>query len=136
MKKRRHYRGGFNRAGMVARARDLRRNETLAELCLWNFLRNRQLHNFKFRRQHQLGGYIVDFYCHDAQLVIECDGSIHETNENWQHDQARDAYMAGYGLRVFRFTNEEVLNNTEVVLRKIAEFLVDSNGDASTKNQE
>src|SRR5687768_11550895 len=97
---RRHYRGGLNRAGMVSRSRQLRRNETKAESCLWELLRNRQLHGFKFRRQHQFGGYIVDFYCHEAQLVIECDGPIHETNENWQHDQARSAYMAGYGLRV------------------------------------
>ena len=105
-------------------ARELRANQTEAESCLWSLLRNRQMHGFKFRRQHQFGDYIADFYCHEAQLVIECDGSIHETNENWQHDQARDAYMVGQGLRVLRFKNEEVLNNTVDVLRKIAECLV------------
>ena len=119
---------------MVSRSRELRRNATEAESCLWKLLCNRQLYGFKFRRQHQFGSYIVDFYCHEAQLVIECDGPIHETNENWQHDQARSAYMVGYGLRVLRFTNEEVLNNTEAVLRKIAEFL-SSNLDASSKNK-
>lgn len=124
VKKRRHYRGGFNRAGMLTRARELRANQTLAESCLWEKLRNRQLYGFRFRRQHQFGDYIADFYCHEAQLVLECDGSVHETNENWRHDQARDAYMVGQGLRVLRFTNEEVLNNTDEVLRKIAEFLV------------
>lgn len=120
---------------MVPRSRQLRRNETEAESCLWEVLRNRQLHGFKFRRQHQVGGYIVDFYCHEAQLVIECDGPIHETNENWQHDQARSAYMVGYGLRVLRFTNNEVLNNTETVLRKVAQFLVGTNIDAPSKKQ-
>ncbi len=109
---------------MLTRVRELRINQTPAEACLWSKLRNRQVFGFKFRRQHQFGDYIADFYCHEAQLVIECDGVIHETNENWQHDQARDAYMVGQGLRVLRFTNHEVLNNTEEVLDKIAEFLV------------
>lgn len=70
------------------------------------------------------------------QLVIECDGVIHEDNESWQHDHARDAYMVGYGLHVMRFTNEEVLNNTENVLRKVAEFLLSANVDASFKKQQ
>lgn len=124
VKKRRHYRGGYNRTGMVARARELRANQTQAESYLWSMLRDRQMSGFKFRRQHQFGDYIADFYCHEAQLVIECDGSIHQTNENWQHDQVRDAYMIGQGLQVLRFKNEDVLNKTDEVLRKIAECLV------------
>lgn len=124
VEKRRHYRGGFNRAGMVTRARELRANQTQAESCLWSMLRDRQMYGFKFRRQHQFGDYIADFYCHEAQLVIECDGSIHQSNESWQHDRARDAYMIGQGLQVLRFKNEDVLNKTAEVLRKIAEFLV------------
>ena len=67
--------------------------------------------------------------------MIECDGPIHEANENWQHDQARSAYMAGYGLRVMRFTNEEVLNHIEAVLRKVAEFLVGTNVDVPSEIQ-
>ena len=109
---------------MVTRARELRTNETQAEACLWTNLRNRQLHGFKFRRQHQLGNYITDFYCQEAQLVIECDGSVHQTNGASHHDQTRDAYMVGQGLRVLRFSNDEVLNNTEAVLRKIAKHLL------------
>lgn len=124
VKKRRHYRGGFNRAGMATRARALRANQTLAESCLWDKLRDRRMYGFKFRRQHQFGDYIADFYCHEAQLVIECDGLVHETNENWQHDQARDAYMVGQGLRVLGFTNDEVMNNTEEILNQISGFLV------------
>jgi very-short-patch-repair endonuclease len=124
VKKRRHYRGGYNRTGMVARARELRANQTQAESYLWSMLRDRQMSGFKFRRQHQFGDYIADFYCHEAQLVIECDGSIHQTNENWQHDQVRDAYMIAQGLQVLRFKNEDVLNKADEVLRKIAERLV------------
>jgi very-short-patch-repair endonuclease len=125
VRKRRHYRGELNHAGMVTRARELRINETPAESCLWSKLRNRQLHGFKFRRQHQFGNYITDFYCHEAQLVIECDGLVHDTNEAWQHDQTRDAYMIGQGLRVLRFSNDEVLNDTEAVLRTIAAVLAE-----------
>jgi type I restriction enzyme R subunit len=124
VKKRRHYRGGFNYAGMATHARKLRSKQTEAESCLWRLLRNRQVCGFKFRRQHQFGDYIADFYCHEAQLVIECDGSIHDINENWQHDQTRDAYMVGHGLRVLRFTNDEVLNNTSAVLNRIAVYLI------------
>jgi very-short-patch-repair endonuclease len=86
---------------------------------------------FKFRRQHQFGNYIADFYCHEAQLVIECDGSIHNLNDSWQHDQSRDVYMIGQGLRVLRFSNEEVLENTGAVLLKIAEYLPSSRDDAA-----
>ena len=63
--------------------RELRAKETEPEVVLlWKLLRNRQLLGLKFRRQHQFGDYVVDFYCHEAQLVIECDGSVHENNSN------------------------------------------------------
>lgn len=81
------------------------------------------MHGFKFRRQHQFGNYIADFYCHEAQLVIECDGLVHNTKA-WQHDQTRDAYMVGQGLRVLRFSNDEMLNDIEAVLHKITKYLV------------
>jgi NADH:ubiquinone oxidoreductase subunit E len=78
---------------------------------------------FKFRRQHQFGDYVADFYCHEAQLVVECDGAVHEENERWQHDQARDAYLTGHGLRVLRFTNEQVLEDIEITLKEISSYL-------------
>jgi len=81
------------------------------------------LRGFKFRRQHQFGDYLTDFFCNEAKLVVECDGLIHETNERWQHDQVRDAYMVSQGLRVLRFTNEQVLNDSERVLEEIANYL-------------
>jgi very-short-patch-repair endonuclease len=121
--KARQYRGGYAFAGLVERARELRKTQTTAEALLWELLRNRQLLGFKFRRQHQFGDYIADFYCHEAQLVIECDGRVHDPNEAWHHDQERDAYMIAQGLRVLRFPNERILSDTENILEEIAVFL-------------
>ncbi|MDX6611167.1 MAG: type restriction enzyme subunit [Blastocatellia bacterium] len=123
MRKARQYRGGYQFAGLVCRARELRQQQTPAEEVLWQLLRNRQLLGFKFRRQHQFGDYITDFYCHEAQLVVECDGSAHDTNEAWHHDQERDAYMIAQGLRVLRFTNDRILSETGEVLDQIAKYL-------------
>ncbi len=83
MKAKRHYRGGYRSAGLTKLARELRKQQTSAEDLLWQLLRDRRLLGFKFRRQHQFGGYVADFFCREAQLVIECDGEIHNRNEAW-----------------------------------------------------
>ena len=72
-----HYRGGFDFSGLVERARELRKQQTPAEDLLWELIRNRQLADLKFRRQHQIGDYVVDFYCYEARLVVEVDGDVH-----------------------------------------------------------
>ncbi|MEO6391487.1 MAG: endonuclease domain-containing protein [Pyrinomonadaceae bacterium] len=118
-----HYRGGFDFTGLLARARKLRRGQTTAEEFLWRMLRNRQFGGYKFRRQHQYGNYIVDFYCHQAELVVECDGPIHEENEQWQHDQERSIYLNSQGLRILRFANDDILNHPEQVLATIGRKL-------------
>jgi len=123
VKKQRHYRGGYQFAGSARLAREFRTSQTKAEAVLWQHLRNRQLLGFKFRRQHQFGDYIADFYCHEASLVIECDGSVHDQNEQWHHDQNRDAYMVASGLRVLRFTNDQILDDSEMVLKEISKYL-------------
>jgi len=123
MNKPRQYRGGFEYSGSLTLTRELRQTSTEAEAFLWDRLRNRQLLGFKFRRQHQIGKYVVDFYCDKAGLVIECDGGIHSRAQIWHHDQNREAYMSGLGLRTLRFTNEEVLNETERVLNEISDYL-------------
>jgi very-short-patch-repair endonuclease len=122
----RQYRGGYQFAGLVNLARDLRAKQTTAEALLWQLLRNRQLLGFKFRRQHQFGDYIADFSCHECHLVVECDGSVHDENERWHHDQKRDAYMVANGLRVLRFTSQQILNNTDNVLQTISKYLTSS----------
>ena|SRR2546421_3918405 len=128
MKRDRSYRGGYQFAGLVEIARTLRREQTSAEALLWALLRDRQLLGFKFRRQHQFGDYVADFYCRDASLAIECDGSVHEANEQWHHDQARDAYFAGQEILVLRFSNSQILDETETVLRAIAKHLPSPSG--------
>jgi len=124
VRKLRHYRGGCDFAGLKTLARELRKDQTSAEELLWSLLRNRQLLGFKFRRQHQFGRYVADFYCRNAQLVIECDGSAHNSNEQWHHDRNRDAYMELQGLTVLRFSNERVLKDTDSVIDEIASRLV------------
>src|SRR5260370_40924815 len=102
MRKARQYRGGYQVSGLKELARGLRNEQTTAEGFLWQLLRNRRFLGFKFRRQHQFGDYVADFYCHEAGLIVECDGSVHEANEQWHHDQNRDAYKIAQGLKSLR----------------------------------
>ena len=133
MRKQRHYRGGYQSAGKTKLARELRASQTVAEERLWEHLRDRRLYGFKFRRQHQFGDYVTDFYCREAALVVECDGAVHERNESWQHDASRDAYMTSQGIRVLRFSNARVLNDTYSVLEELAECLPRPSGGSSLK---
>jgi len=128
MIKQRHYRAGYQVAGLASVARDLRRSQTSAESLLWELLRDRKLLGFKFRRQHQIGDYVTDFFCSEAYLAIECDGLIHQTSEQWHHDQIRDAWMAAQGIRVLRFANERLLNDTLSVLEEIAMYFPSPSG--------
>jgi very-short-patch-repair endonuclease len=106
-------------SGMLARVRELRKNATDAEALLWEVLRDRQLDGYKFRRQHPLGGYILDFYCHDSRLAIEIDGSVHRETEQGQHDAQRSEFLNEQGITVVRFWNHEVIQETSSVLQKI-----------------
>ena len=100
-------------------ARLLRQQLTPAEEMLWQALRGRKLNQLKFRCQHPVGRFIVDFYCPSAKLVIEVDGGIHSQQQSY--DQARTEQMQAFGYRVLRFTNEEVINDLSNVLIQIAE---------------
>jgi len=104
------------------RERELRRASTEAEQRLWYLLRDRRLDGFKFRRQHRIGPYYVDFVCHRAQLVVEADGGQHATHASY--DAARTHYLESRGLRVLRFWNHEVLGDTEAVLDAVLEGLL------------
>jgi len=123
-----HYRGGYDFSGLLELAREMRKKKTPAEDLLWELLRDRQLCNAKFRRQHQFGDYLCDFYCHDAKLVVECDGEPHHTAKGKQHDAKRDAFLKAQGLTVLRFENQRVLNDTDAVLREIAALLPSPGG--------
>ncbi|QJB43482.1 Eco57I restriction-modification methylase domain-containing protein [Dolichospermum flos-aquae] len=106
---------------LLIRARELRQTQTPAEQVLWECLRDRRLCDAKFRRQHNIGRFIADFYCHSAKLVIELDGSVH--NSQVEQDQERDAWMRSQGITVLRFRNQEVFDDLERVLLRIAEIL-------------
>lgn len=101
----------------------LRNNPTPAEKRLWDKLRNSQLAGKKFRRQHSVGNYILDFYCPQHQLAIELDGDSHFTELGMEYDARRTACLIKVGIRVLRFTNSEVFENLENVLERIRENL-------------
>ena len=101
----------FNRPEQKARRRELRNRPTEAEHLLWYQLRGAQLDGRKFRRQHGIGPYIVDFYCPEEKLVIELDGDIHDEPEVKARDVIREAYLVGEGLKVLRFGNEQALGD-------------------------
>ena len=106
------------------RCRRLRRDATDAERRLWQLLRGRRFCGFKFRRQHEFGPYILDFFCADQGLVIEADGGQHFLAEGIEQDQARDAYLAARGLRVLRFTNREIFLSPMSVEAEIERQLI------------
>ena len=108
---------------MRERRRELRKSSTEAEDILWFELRSSKL-GVKFKRQHSIGGYIVDFYCSAFKLVVELDGEIHNTTKSREYDQIRDNFLNELGLKVLRFKNEEVEKNTEQILEKIRTCLV------------
>jgi very-short-patch-repair endonuclease len=83
--------------------RELRKNLTAAEATLWKFLQNRQLKGKKFRRQHGVGKYILDFYCPSLKLAIELDGDPHFSEEGIRHDEIRTAFLKTLNIRVIRF---------------------------------
>jgi adenine-specific DNA-methyltransferase len=108
----------------VQRARRLRRSATDAENRLWSRLRNRQIANLKFRRQHPLGNRIVDFFCAEAKLAIELDGSGHLTDNGQKSDLDREIELYEKGIRVLRFYNHDIAKNLDGVLNEII-YVVD-----------
>lgn len=98
----------------VRQARSFRKNPTDAERRLWSHLRNRQLVGLKFRRQHPLGGRTVDFFCAEAKLAIELDGSGHAFDLKRESDLDREIELYEKGVRVLRFWNSEILENLAI----------------------
>ena len=109
---------------LKSRLREMRHTATDAEAFLWRILRNRAFHDAKFRRQHPLGGYILDFYCHEANLAIELDGSQHNENEQVKYDDERTKILREqHGIEVIRFWNSDLLNKTEEVFNTLWDVL-------------
>jgi very-short-patch-repair endonuclease len=103
---------------MIDCARALRQTETSPEQLLWLALRNGQIGGMKFRRQHPIGPYVADFYCHNAGLVVEVDGMSHD--DKIRQDAEKMQFIEGQTLRILRVTNEDVMHDLDAVTREIA----------------
>lgn len=103
---------------ILARAREMRHPQTPTEAALWRVLRNRQT-GFKFRRQHPIYRFIIDFYCAQAKLLIEVDGESHLEPEQISYDSARTEYLENLGYKLIRFTNDDVRYNIQAVAAAI-----------------
>ena len=104
-------------------ARDLRKNATDAERRLWSKIRGKQLKEYQFYRQKNIGDYIVDFYCPAAKLIVEIDGGQHYAETNIVKDEARDKFLSDLGFRVLRYSNIDVFKNIEGVVTDIYNHL-------------
>jgi very-short-patch-repair endonuclease len=105
-------------------ARQMRHEPTPAEDQLWEYLRNRQIMGVKFQRQHGIGKFVVDFYCAEAQLVVEADGTIHQYTA--EEDSVRQEFLGNLRFKVLRFTNQEILSSPGHVIEQIKMSIAES----------
>jgi very-short-patch-repair endonuclease len=106
-------------AKQLENAKELRREMTPAEKILWKYLKGNRLNGLHFRRQQIVHGYFADFYCHQHEMIVEVDGGIHEYQQ--EYDAEHEEYLISLGLRIIRFTNDEITKNLKGVLQKIVE---------------
>ncbi len=107
------------------RAKDLRNHMTKAEKKLWEHVKGKKILNLRFRTQHPIDRFIADFYCHALKLVIEIDGGIHKSKNQSEYDIGREAEIIHWGVKMIRFTNEEIENDMDYVLNKIKTACID-----------
>ena len=107
------------KAELFTLALQLRKNPTEAERAMWKILRMFRQSGFPFRRQHPIEFYIADFYCHKLKLVIEVDVEIHTENEIQSHDEGRTGELDRFGIKVLRFTNDQIFHDRDLVVEKI-----------------
>jgi len=106
-------------AGLKTFARELRGSQTDAESAMWYLLRDRRFFGLKFRRQHPVQPYVLDFFCQELSLAVELDGGQHNEGNNVKRDKTRSAELARRGIQVARYWNDEVLKQTESVLEDL-----------------
>ena len=109
---------------LLGLARVMRHEATDAEKKLWLLLRDRKLTGFKFRRQYPVTGYVLDFYCIKAKLAVECDGGQHAEPREVLYDERRTKRLNEFGIRVFRFPDDDILKHSGAVLEAIHRALV------------
>jgi very-short-patch-repair endonuclease len=113
----------FNRKTLLQRRRELRNHSTAAEAVLWRHLQKRLLLGKKFRRQHSIGPFIVDFYCPECRVIVELDGAVHKGILAAERDGHRSALLEGSGKKILRFENRLVFKNLDGVLETIRQTL-------------
>jgi len=111
------------KAETIQAAKLLRENMTEYESILWERLKGKQIDGFRFRRQHPIDFFIADFYCHQARLVVEIDGGIHEKKK--EYDEGRTAEMEKFGIKVIRFSNDQIISNLDYVVSIIKKTVTD-----------
>lgn len=116
-----------NRPVLKLRRKELRNNSTPAEQLLWSILQQSNLGGHKFRRQHSVGAYILDFYCPSEKLAVELDGDSHFTDEAIEYDRDRTKYLNAMNIKVLRFLNTDVYNNLNAVCERILEEIKGEN---------
>jgi len=99
----------------TGRARQLRKTETWAEKLMWRWLRDRRFSGYKFRRQHPVGKYYLDFFCEEAELNIELDGSQHGFPDQRKHDQEREKFLKSLGIKTLRFWNSRLRRDAQTI---------------------
>lgn len=104
-----------NKRSLLGIRRALRANSTPAEEILWEEIRNKKLNGLKFKRQHSIGYYIVDFYCASKRLIVELDGEVHNTEDQIEKDKHRDQNLTEMNFKILRISNSQVLNDIETV---------------------
>ena len=109
----------YNRTRQKKKRQFLRGHMTLAEKTLWYNLKARQMCGYKFRRQHGIKEYVVDFYCPELKLAIEADGESHESKEAKEYDNRRQREIESKGIRFLRFTDDEIVGNPDLVVKRI-----------------
>ena len=116
-----------NRQILKSRRKELRNNSTPAEKLLWSVLQHSNLGGYKFRRQHSVGAYILDFFCPSECLAVELDGDSHFSDEAIEYDRERTAFLNALNIKVLRFLNTDVYDNLNVVCERILEEIKGGN---------
>ena len=119
--------GGLERRTLKVRSREMRGEPTPAEARFWTMVKQSKLDGLRWRRQHQIGNWIVDFYCHEHRLVVELAGGVHDGADAREQDAARQLDIEARGFRVLELLNAEVLSTPELVHEKIRSFIASSN---------
>lgn len=112
----------YSQKYIIQLARQLRKDMNPSEIVLWEIIKDKKISGYKFRNQHPVDRYILDFYCHEKKLAIEIDGNIHDHRK--EYDKYRDEYLKSAGIEVLRFSNDEIINNPDKIIEIIRTRLI------------